>query len=223
MIVVVPQAAIEPRFNNDGIGVPRRPAVAVFLREPPIESVRIVVLEKFGNEILGEGKLSGLGGRPGGLEVIFRVAGIVFVEIGRLDYLHGLRRELILERGECGPKLGEAVVPEGIVAEADDVVIDVDDVIVVVGCLAAVLGAFGVDDDLAVGAHFSHGFRAAVQQLAETCPTCAVAALALRRIDLVVVVAPQHAVADFVAHLHEVGFCAIGLELGETVLCERIN
>ena len=36
-------------------------------------------------------------------------------------------------------------------------------------------------------------------------------------------VAPQHAVADFVAHLHEVGFCTISLELGEAVLRKSID
>ena len=81
--------------------------------------------------------------------------------------LHRLRGELILECGERSAEFGKTVVPEGIVAEADDVVIDVADVIVVVGSLAAVFGAFDVDDDLAVGAHFAHCFRATVEQEAE--------------------------------------------------------
>ena len=46
VVVVVPQAAIEPRFDDDGVGVPRCSAIAVLFGEPPIETVSIVVLEE---------------------------------------------------------------------------------------------------------------------------------------------------------------------------------
>ena len=108
VVVVVPQTAIEPRFDDDGAGVPRCSAIAVLFGEPPVEAVRIVVLEELGDHVLGECKLSGFGGRPSGLEVIFGVAGVVLIEIGRLDNLHRLRGELILECGERSAEFGTA-------------------------------------------------------------------------------------------------------------------
>ena len=174
--------------------------------------------------------------RPCGRGVIGGVRYGPGVGIARLDDHYLLVRGLSLQQTDRPFEFGERTMKVGIVAQSEDVVVDLillgarhkigERGIVGVVLLLRDRDALGMEDDARLGALLSADLRGAPQQTGKALPVglwrigIASLGVALR------LRSPQHAVADLVARLDEVGRGPLGLQAAQhpaRILRQRVG
>ena len=97
MGIVIPQATIQPAVKDGLIG-----AIAVLLREPPIEAIHIGMVLQLGDKVTNEGQLSFWSVWPGGERVPVKACRrFPLIIIGRLNNLHRLLWIVLCQQFEC--------------------------------------------------------------------------------------------------------------------------
>ena len=204
-VVVVEESPVDPVVDD---------AVAVFLREPPIESVHVVMLLQLYDEVFRELTLPFGGGWPFAPEVVAdAIVREPLVVVGGLHDLHPLVREALFQAVERVGQDGEVVVPEGVIAQSDDVIIHVVvfDALEVVVAHVGLSRALYVDDDFRLRAYFPAGLGSILEELGEDVPVLVAAWVHLSRV-------PQHSVGDLIAYLDEVRLRTLVLQGHEAPL-----
>ena len=111
-----------------------------------------------------------------------------------------------------------------IVAQSDDVVVDavVLHAVEEVCQHVALRGTLTMDDNLGVGTLFATGLTGFLQQIYETVPVGS-RRVGVAAVGCCAICAPQHAIADLVACLDEIGSGTSSFQLTETVLGVFVN
>ena len=194
-------------------------AILVGFHPPPEESCDVAVLLQGLDEGLGESLLPCLADGIGGGEVDAWGAdgGLPVVEIACLDNHYLLVGKLVFELRQAGIERVEIAVVVGIIAGADDVVIDIgrQHLLIEIGQRAGVGNPLGVENDFCIRTDLTAGLPCLLQQVGEAWPVGCIAVVAA--VGFGALSSPEHAVADFVARLDEIGRGACCDELLEAV------